>query len=93
MPVGEVGEVEHLAAPILACNDEARPGVVDRDHLGGLSVEPIRPVVVAGELRPVAGAELLRYLDERLGDIGTPSRRLPVDGPGFGVPLPGPLVG
>lgn len=92
MPVGEVGEVEHLASPVLALDDEARPFRVDRDHLGGLSVEPLGTIVVAGELHPVPGAELLCDLGERLGDIGTPAGGLPVDGPGLGA-LPGPLVG
>ncbi len=68
MPVGKVAEVEHLARPVLALEHHAGPIGVDRDHLGGLSVELIGAIVVAGELDAVAGAELLRDVS---GEIKT----------------------
>lgn len=39
-------------------------GGVDRDHLGGVPVEAAYAVVVAGELEPVIGAELMLDLGE-----------------------------
>ncbi len=59
-----MGDVEYVAPPVLALDDHAGPCRVDRDHLGGLSVEPVGAVVVAGELHPIAGAELLLDLDK-----------------------------
>ncbi len=47
VPVGEVGEVEHVAAPVLALDDHARALRVDRDHLGGVAIVPLGPIVSA----------------------------------------------
>ena len=78
MPVGEMGKVEHVAPPVPALDDHAGACGVDRDHLGRLPVQALGPVVVAGELLPIAGPELLRDLDERLGLGGAPAGGLPV---------------
>lgn len=92
MPVGEVAKVEHLARPVLALQHQARALWVDRDHPGGLPVEPIGAVVLAGELNAVAGAELQRYLCAGLGHLRAPACGLPVDGLRL-VALPETLVG
>lgn len=46
--VGKVRQVEHVAPPVLALDHHVGAGGVDRDDLGGVSVEPIGAVVVAG---------------------------------------------
>lgn len=93
--VGEVVHVEGLAAPVLARDDEAGLCRVDREHLGGMSVEAIGAVVVAGELDAVAGAELLGRLGEGLGMGGAPAGGLPVVGPhGYSIyQMPGSMNG
>ena len=47
--VGEMGHVEHLAAPVVAGDDHAGARGVDRNDLGGSPVEAAGTVVVAGE--------------------------------------------
>ena len=53
MPVGKVGEVKHLARPVLARDDHARPLGTDRDHLGALPFK--RPGNRCGRTARVAG--------------------------------------
>lgn len=78
MTVGEVSKVEHVAPFVRALDDYARPYGVDHDRLGGLFVAAVGPIIVAGELHPVALAELLFHLDECLGLSSIPASWLPV---------------
>ena len=80
MPVGKAGEVEGLVLTVLPLDHDATPLRIDPDHAGGVSVQPSRAAVVAGELYPVPGAQLLLDLDERLGLIAAPLRGRPGDG-------------
>ncbi len=75
-----MGHVEHLAAPVVAGDDHAGAGGVDRDHLGGVAAEATGAVVVAGELEPVAGAQLVLDSHKGLGLVGALAGGLPVTG-------------
>ena len=87
MPIGEAGEIERFVLAILALDGDAAPLRIDPKHAGGVPVQPPRAAVVAGELNAVARAQVLLYLDERLGPR-TISATAPSDGrPGDGLAL------
>lgn len=73
MAVGEPVHVERLAGVILLLDGDAALVGVDCDDLGGIAVVAGCGAVVAGELEPVAGAELGRDLGIGLGLIAAPS--------------------
>lgn len=67
MMIGQLAHVELLAPPVLVPLDQHRTaGHIERDHGAAMAVEALGGIIVAGELAPVPGAELLLHLDERL---------------------------
>ncbi len=69
VPIGEPVHVERLPGAVLLRDGDAAVVGVDRDHLGGVAVVAGSDAVVAGELEPIAGAELDRDLGIALGLI------------------------
>lgn len=78
MAVGEVGQVEHLSASVLAFDCQAAALGVDRDDVGGVAVQPIGTVAVASDLHAVARLRFLLGLGERLGVRAAPAVGLPI---------------
>lgn len=68
--IGEPAHVEPLQLPVLLALDQHGAAYgVQFDHGGGMTVETLGGIVVAGELDALPGAKLLFHFDERLGLI------------------------
>ena len=79
MAIAEALGVERFALSILALDGDIAALPIDPDDAGGVAVETTGPAVVANELYPAAGAELLLDLGERFGLVTTPSSERPAN--------------